>query len=160
MRKLSNLPVALVIAFLFAAISGCGGSEAAQGPSDVQEPTSEPESLDFSPIEGQWSGTGVEVGGIHFGIRMTLSASAKPGRVVGNVRYWELTAPDFPCFGSWFAESVDYPTFTVRERITDGQCPDGTVDLEFDEETGTLRYNFTVIGPAFQNASGTLTRDG
>lgn len=158
MRKLSILPVTLL--FVMFAASGCGGSEAAQGPSEVQEPTNQPEPLDFSPIEGQWSGTGVEGSGIRFEIRMTLSASARPDRVVGSVRYWEPHAPDVPCLGSLIAESVDYPTFAVRERITEGVCPDGWIDLEFDEEAGTLRYGFTPSGPAFQAATGTLTRDG
>ena len=161
MHKLSILPVTLV--FVMFAASGCGGGEAAQGPSDVQEPANqpeEPEPLDFSPIEGQWSGTGTEVSGTTFSIRMALSASAEPGGVVGNVRYWEAQAPDLPCLGSWTAESADYPTFTVNERITSGVCPDGAVRLDFKEESGTLRYHFTSSGPAFHNASGTLTRDG
>lgn len=159
MRKLSILPVTLVFAFVMFAASGCGGSEAAQGPSDVQEPENEAEPLDFSPIEGQWSGSGVAVSGITFSIRMTLSASAEPGRVVGNVRY--DYAPDVFCLGSWTAESVDHPTFTLRQRATEGQCPDGTVDLQFDEEAGTLRYDFTPIGTVqTATATGTVTRDG
>lgn len=159
MRKLSILPVTLVFVFVMFAASGCGGSEAAQGPSDIPDPE-ETEPLDFGPVEGQWSGTATETSGITFSIRMALSAGAEPGRVVGSVRYWEAHAPDVPCLGSWTAESVDYPTFTVRERITEGQCPDGTVNLRFNEEAGTLRYDFTPTGPTQATASGTLTRDG
>ena len=68
-------PVALLLAVPGA--YACGGGDTVQGPD--QEPDDSPEqpvSLDFSAVEGQWSGTATELSRITFEIRAQLTASA------------------------------------------------------------------------------------
>ena len=153
-------PVALLLAVLGA--YACGGGDTVQGPD--KEPDSSPEQpaiLDFSAVEGQWSGTGTQLNGVSFEIRASLESSARPGRTVGGVRYWLPRAPDVVCFGTWIADSVEFPLFVVDEIITVENCPDGTVRLRLDEEDGTLSYHYIPKNaPDFHEASGTLTRDG
>lgn len=138
-------------------VLGCGGGETVQGPQDQPAEPVEEETLDFSPIEGAWSGTGTDGGG-NFSITASLKASSRPGRQVGGVRYWLPSAPDTDCIGSWLAAEANHPTYRVQELITEGSCPDGTVTLTLND-SGTLAYSFRPVngesGAAF--ARGTLT---
>lgn len=152
---LSPLPLALAVLWAY----GCGGGESIQEPEAPTDQPEQPAELDFSPVEGVWAGSAVEVSGIAIEIRIGLESGARRGRTIGSVRYWLPHAPDDVCLGTWLAESVDSAVFTVNERITSGNCPDGTVRLTLDQETGDLHYSYTPDnGIRGFEASGTLRR--
>lgn len=122
-----------------------------------QDQPAEEKSLDFSAIEGSWSGSGTDGGG-SFSITAGLEASARPGRQVGGVRYWVPGADGLDCIGSWLAKEAHHPSYTIQELITEGVCPDGTVRLTLND-SGTLDYQFTPEGgsPAAAFARGALS---
>lgn len=86
------------------------------------------------------------------------SESACAGSVVGTVEYGLGDTGNPPeCGGNWHASKAEDPVFEVNERITFGNCPDGTVRLELDTQSGTLAYDFTPESGPFA-AEGTLMR--
>lgn len=122
-------------------------------------PEEEDPFLDFSAIEGKWSGELEEAGGISSWIEIDLSSGAPRSDPVGTVRHGLIEGTP-SCSGTWFAISAQGPSYRVREEITNGDtCHDGMVRLEMDTQTGTLLYDFTPI-PAnpFAEANGTLVR--
>jgi hypothetical protein len=121
-------------------------------------PEEEDPFLDFSAIEGQWSGSGEEAGGISFWIEVNLSSSAEFLNPVGMVTYG-LTEDIPDCSGTWAALSAQKPSYRVRETITDGDCSNGIVQLKLDDENGNLLYDF-IPSPSnpYAEAEGILMR--
>lgn len=156
MRTLGSLILSCSTALLMA----CGGGDPVQGPTESGEsPT-----LDFSAVAGAWAGWGVEPRGegesddIHFWMRASLSSSAGIGSTVGSIEYGLADPSQEPdCRGNWIAQDAENPVYVVAERITSGSgCPDGTVRLALDDQTGALSYDFTADGGP--DAEGTLRR--
>lgn len=141
------------------------------GASDAFQQNNSQESpfVDFSPIEGQWAGLIVETDekGTGSWAEIFLSPGAEQGTRVGSVRYATQGSRIVVCRGRWLAIRAEDPVYTVSEQITSGAsesgsgCPDGSVRLEHDPQSGTLKYEFTHYGgnPDW-NAYGTLTRSG
>lgn len=101
--------------------------------------TTEDPILDYSAIEGRWVGVG-EDDAESFSIDLAIEASARPGRAVGTVTYvGEVNTT--PCEGGLTAVSAEHPVYVVRDNQPD--CPNGIIELTFDEETGNLIYTFT-----------------
>lgn len=149
MRMLTLVRIALLCCI--PGIVACGDDETVQGP---QDQPAEEESLDFSAIEGSWSGTGTTATDVDFSITTGLEASARPGRQVGGIRYSIVTNS---CTGSLFAMEAQHPSYTVQQSITEGVCADGTVRLTLND-SGTLDYRFTPeAGNSGDVAQGTLT---
>lgn len=138
------------------------------GPNSIQQSNSEESPLlDFSLIEGHWVGQIIETDekGTGSRIEIFLNSSAEQGSSVGSVRYATYGSGIVTCRGRWLAIRAEDPVYTVSEQIISGAsesgsgCPDGSVRLEHDPQSGTLKYEFTHSGgnPDW-NAYGTLTR--
>lgn len=113
-----------------------------------------PSILSFSPVAGTWEGTAVEVSLISFTIDATIQPSALRGEVAGSVVY-----DGGVCEGDWKAVDVVGSTYTMRELITAGNCPDGIVTLTYDAQADELSYDFKPIIPrSIFEAHGTLMR--
>ena len=133
----------------------------------AQENSDESPLLDFSPIEGHWVGEIIETDdkGTGSRIEIFLNPSAEQGSRVGSVRHATYGSGIVVCRGRWLAIRAEDPVYTVSEQIISGAsesgsgCPDGSVRLEHDPQSGTLNYEFTHSGgnPDW-NAYGTLTR--
>jgi len=149
---------ALIIVAVQTSLVACGGGEAVQGPAPPPPPPPPPD-LSFQSIAGEWAGWATEGGDVWFWVRAQLGSSARRGDQVGTVEYGLGSPQNEPeCGGGWFASSAEDPVFVVLERITfGGTCPDGTVRLVLDVETGILDYEFTPDG-GFADATGALTR--
>ena len=158
MRSLSILVLCSLVA-----VVACGGDS----PTGTDEPSELPPQtiVDFSSIAGTWVGTGVETIGVTFWIKARLNSRFRPGRKFGDIEYGPANSElgdgtDTHCVGEWFAGTVktaDPPQFTVSEVIS--PCPDGTVELEYDSENGTLSYHYVPeSGNTDIEATAILTR--
>lgn len=138
-------------------LTACGGGEELAGPDDGGN--DEWPVLDFSAIAGAWSGPALEGDGIDFWIEARFDASARRHLKVGEVAYSLDEGGEVNCIGDWLANSVEGDTYVVKEEITSGSCPDGTVTLEHDPEAETLEYHFLPDnGDPDLEGEGTLTR--
>lgn len=134
----------------FLTLAGCTSAETVGSTTAPEPPTStttaierttttEDPTLDYSAIEGRWVGVG-EDPAESFDIDLKIQASASPRRIVGTVRYvGEVTTT--PCEGLLTAVSAEHPVYVVHDNQPD--CPNGIIELTFDEETGNLIYTFT-----------------
>jgi hypothetical protein len=136
-------PAVVAAAAIVVLVVGAGVAYAVKSLSDRQTPddsanrpsastTSNGPATFPASVAGDWEGSLSQSDGQRHAVRMTLRADTTDGTV---------TYPDLPCEGTLELTRIAGPTFTVREKITRGNCtPAGTFTLTVTSPGLSFRY--------------------
>lgn len=157
MRTLSMLRL-IVLCSVVGGV-GCGNGDSTQGPQEPDDPD-EPSTLDFSAVEGRWTGPGTyTASGTSLTLTITLEAGAVRNRSVGTMRVDWPNPADEDCLATLIAESAEPPDYTVSEVFTSGGCVGGVGRMGHGASSGTMSYQSTPPGSSTIQATASLTRD-
>ncbi len=124
---------------------------------DVADQPIAPAILDFSAIEGTWIGllTFAEDQRTAW-VELTLTSGATENSEIGTVLYRPSEeSTQVTCDGFLLAGAATHPTYETFEGYDPGdRCYQGTLQLEYDPQAGTLSYDQRDIQ---STATGTLT---